>query len=352
MVFGHSLRRFGRQTLIGLLLVFALSLTSAAQANSGPPETLTWFDFEAMPGPIEAAQILACDTEACDSAYAQFDTGTCTVSGCLAPPQDSFKTFTCRDQTCLIVGGLYIPTESDRTAWFRLQVQSQGRLWASNVLEAPMVEVGSRDRFPVRWVDDALEIQPAESAYGNTAGMLFWLGLALTIALEASVVALMLRRQGLWSQLWRRTFVSFGLMHLVTYPMVWTLTNGFQPFSFVVDRVFAQIWLAIALIYGVFFYFLRQGRSRRLLLAPAVIFPLLFFPSLIVLFLFSYGRSTPLTTGLSYGMALAIAEVAVTVYEAIFLAMLSRGKLSLTTTGLLSLVMNGTSWAVGFWLFR
>jgi hypothetical protein len=318
------------------------------QANSAPPVPLTWFEFEGVPGRVEAVQILACDTETCDPANLQLATGRCTVAGCLEPSTEPPQQFTCHGDTCLVIGGLPLDGP-DHQAWFRLLVQSQDRLWESNVVKIPFTDIGLSDRFAVKLIDDALVIQPVESGH---EGSLFRQGLALTITVEAGIIALVLWRLGQWSMLWQRTLVSFGLMHLVTYPMVWGLTWGLQPFSEMAHRAFGLIWVVVALIYGLCFYFLRQARSRWLVLSPAVILPILWVPSVIVLFLFSYGRSTPLTTGLAYGWAVAIAEVAVTVYEAIFLAMLSRGQLSLRTTSLLSVLMNGASWALGFWIFH
>jgi hypothetical protein len=349
MLFGHSpYIRFGLRALAGMLLVIGLSFSPVAQANSAPPAQLAWFEFEGMPGRVEAVQIVACDMAACESANLQLATGRCTLSGCLEQSTEPTRQFTCHDDTCLVVGGLPL-VEPDRPSWFRLLVQSQNRLWESNVIKTPFTDIGDSDRFPVQFIDNALVIQPVES---GDEGSLFLQGLALTITVEAGIVALVLWRLGRWSALWRRTLVSFGLMHLVTYPMVWGLTWGLQPFSEMVHRAFALVWVVVALIYGLCFYFLRQARSRRLILAPALILPALWVPSVIVLFLFSYGESAPLTTGLAYGVAVAIAEVAVTVYEAVFLAMLSRGQLSLRTTGLLSLLMNGASWALGFWIFQ
>ncbi|NJN22931.1 MAG: hypothetical protein HC812_19350 [Leptolyngbya sp. RL_3_1] len=352
MLFGHSPSlRFGFRALAGLLLVIGLSFTPVAQANSAPPPELTWFEFEDVPGRVEAVQILVCDTAACESADLHLATGRCTVSGCLEPAIEPTRQFTCHDDTCLMIDGWPVG-EPGGQSWLRLLVQSQDRLWESNVVEAPFMDIGDRQRFSGQFSDEGLVIQPVEPAYGEQALSLFLQGLALTLVTEAGIMALVLRRLGQWPALWQRTFVSFGLMHVVTYPMVWTLTSGLQPFSFAGDRVFALIWVAIALIYGLCFYFLRRVRLRWLVVSPVLILSALWLPSMVVLFLFSYGRSTPLTTGLSYGVAVAIAEIAVTVYEAIFLAMLSRGQLSLRTTSGLSLLMNGASWALGVWIFQ
>ncbi|WP_008315831.1 hypothetical protein [Leptolyngbya sp. PCC 6406] len=358
----NSMRRrwhWGRWIIAGILGVGLLGLPTVTLANAPPPQPLTWFTFDPVPAPLTAVQIIGCEGDACEAPEVLAQYGDCTARECLAPvpPQRNEFTntytneLTCRGNTCLWSNHLVVQTPEDPQG-LRLLVQSGDRHWVSNV--APVLtspEVRWNDHYwQVTLTDNALRLdwdeEPGYRRKHPLGDRLFFQRLLLTLVAEGLVLGM-----GLWRlkgdrPLWIRTWVCFGLMHCVTYPLVWTLPWSLMPFQLLVARLLGISWVAIAVIYAACLYPLRRRATWQLLAVTAGI-PILFFLGLIISFLFSYGQRVPISAGLPYGLTLGITEILITGYEAGFLALLSRGRLSLKVAGGLSVAMNSFSLVLG-----
>ncbi|MBD1911780.1 MULTISPECIES: hypothetical protein [unclassified Leptolyngbya] len=335
---------------IALTFLLWLTFIPIAHANSPAPPILNWFEFEGLPG-MEAVQVIGCETEECQKPALVAQYGSCTLSGCLAEEPILPDDLRCHETVCLASIG-FSPTTKELPPQFRVLVQSGDRLYSSQVIAERAFGAGGDRYWQGRIEEATLVLQKSPSSPRRGQEIVFTKGLLITLATEALVLALALWRLKFDRVMWARTFVSFGLMHSVSYPVVWGLTSALLPFQYRPTQVGGWVCIAIALLYALCIYPLRRAKSWQLILLSVVLLPVAFFLGLLVTFAFSYGNFDISLAGLPYAIALVISEVLVTVYEAGFLAMLSREKLSLRTAGVISLLMNAASLAMGIWFFR
>ena len=174
------------------------------------------------------------------------------------------------------------------------------------------LRVRSGDRLrssPVFTEDDYLEQSWIVSEQGETLGVdivdawnregapaVHWgLGFLLTLAIEFLVLSLALRVMKQDRADWLRTYVSFGLIHGVTYPLVWTLPIGLLPFQSRIYRLIGLGELLVVLIYLGFLYWLRQAKSWKLIVGSALLLFACHSAVLFTSFVFSLWSAPPLS---------------------------------------------------------
>lgn len=346
----HRFKSHPQAIVLGLCMVI-LMMPMVALANAPPPPPMTWFDFPGWSGSLDAVQVIQCGSEDCNQLQVIAQYGTCSVSGCVPQTQNDSVSdgnrgiqLSCHGTTCLMTEKVD-PLDASPDRQLQLRVQSGDEL-----LRSPMVTEPEQleQAWEISRLGSSLAINFVDSWDRQGPPAWFWgKGLLLTLGTEAIILAAAMTMMNKNRCTWSRIFLSFGLMHLVTYPLVWIFPLGLMPFQSKISRLMALGVLFIAIIDVFILFFLRKTASWKLGLGTLLILPLAFFAIAVTAFLFSYGQPVPLTTGIPFNFALGITEGIIVVIEAMILTFLSNGALSLLSAGLLSLIMNLTSLLVG-----
>lgn len=347
-------KRILRAIALGLGAMLLL-IPLIALGNAPPPPPMTWIDFQNWPESIDAVQVIECQSQQCTQPKLFAEYKKCVKSSCITPPpkdelpEEKIIQLSCKHKTCLMAGDTY-EAKLDPNIKLKLRLLSGDRTWNSDIITEP-------EQLEKAWLvsrsNTSLQVDLINPWERDGPPTLFWgMGFLLTLCAEILVLTLWLKFMNKKREFWSRTFVSFGLMHLVTYPLVWSLPIGLLPFQGRIERFAGIGVLLIALIYLGFLFPLRKMVSWKLVLLSLLLLSCTYFALGVTAFLYNYGQVSTYETGLTYNTALAITEGTITILEAGFLSILSRGKITLFRAGILSLLMNGTSWILGVLLWQ
>jgi len=341
-----------------LLIGWLLLLPRSVAANAAPPPSKLWFTFEYnhTPGPkIEALQLLACPTEACDAPESLLQYGHCTAPGCMpsAPEPTRWSNLQCAGDRCLAM----LPYMEQTYLHFKLVAQ-----FADDVRTSPVIA-----GLPQSWGDDhawIVQVGAANLSLVEDIGFadptrrydgFFW-GLALTLAAELLIAGALL---WWWKKAERNLFVKrlviVGVINLLTYPLVWLVFPSLAQFQRSYLRTMS-IYVAIAFaIYAaalVWIYVPKDKSMRRLALIMTLLsLPVTGLCLLFVLIVNGYGNYTVAVQGLTPGVTILLTEVFVVLVEGLLLWVLNRKSLPLLHAGAISLLMNLASFLVGQMIF-
>ncbi|MGG6292861.1 hypothetical protein ACQ4M4_00435 [Leptolyngbya sp. AN02str] len=336
----------------------------AASANPHPPPQ-AWFHFvhrssfsPLATAELQGLQVAECDTVACKAPNLLLEYGLCRDEGCLTEvPEETgaFATLHCAANTCLAIFDYDSPHIQ---APFRLIAQFRDRLRISNVMELspdhttmPLTLQGD---WRVEVTTNELMLTRERTPWRGGYFQLFRTGFGFTIVLELLVALLYVAWRGVGRSLALRILTIVGVVHLVTFPVVWFFFPSLQPFQYTFEEIFGGISLGIAVTYGLLLWFAtRPVSTTKLFVSSITIVPFMLGLGFAIAWFFSLNSWFPTTVeGFSPKTTLVLSELFVFGYEGALIYRLVWDKVPLLHASLLSLSMNGVSLAVGLWLWR
>lgn len=342
----HAHTAFYSRLLLGLTLALLLgTLLPHTTAANAAPSTIFRFEFEydlASPPTLEGAQLVACDGgQPCDSPQLLATFGQCEGAGCLVATGSEPATFTCNPAACEV------------DLW---DVENDGPYYAvfdftDKLRVTPLLESGPRS-YRTTIQPDGLQLRSIfREPYYEFVVLFLIPAFLFTWIIESVVVWLLLRTRH------RRTrddllgtLLGWLIpLHMVTIPMVWFFFPALHWNANVQHHQFGLIAAGLLLLVSAAALLYRKHRLTWGIAAGLVLLALVAIP-----LLWAAGSEAAVLPALplSPGILTLLAEGFVFAFEACFLYIVGRGRLTVGYAALLSILANAASWGGGELLLR
>lgn len=373
--------KWKQANLIGILAIAMIVLFALpAIANAPPPPPMNWFalSYSTSQPTLQGLQIAECNTATCEQPTLFIQYGECLATGCLKPDAKTSQIakdyrFDCADNRCLLINKVNTfpinqPEDQDQTKkqtnrWFRLIGQFSDRLRLSSPMFKNPQEKNASFSYSAFWqvqvTKDSLQLVQEEdrqlyfifTPLQEYTRQMFYSGWVLTVASELLMASIFLWWRKVSRQSIVRTLVAIAMVNLFSYPVVWSFFPSLEPFQILLGRYLGISSLVVALVYGAIIYGRRSASSKKIIFISLLAFIVLNIAGVFIALWFGYGNRLPIAQGIPYRWTMPISEIFAVVYEAWLIATLSLGQLSLKQSGVLSLLTNVTSLALGLIIF-
>ncbi|MCP4536769.1 MAG: hypothetical protein GY832_06450 [Chloroflexi bacterium] len=343
-----------KKLLVWILVGILLLPISVVLANSGPPPTMIWLNFDyqtSKPTTLEGVQLFGCDTSRCDHPLLQ-QYGKCYSEGCSSSPPaltGVVDISECLENKCLLTFYFYYQDVSA----IKVVGQFSDRTRESNVFSGEFPRYGTIAwRIVVQDTDLLIlkdeHFQDPYATYDN-----FIKFFVFTVVVELLAAAIMFYK---WLKS-RDVNLFKGLMYvllvnLVSYPVTWYFwpsLGQFQPNSIRRFGHFIVIVAAVCTIFLVDISLAKGEKRRRKMIITSFWLAIAAVISPVWLCAVSYSNFWITAQGLPIQLTILLAEVFAVTFEAVLIYFLTRNflALSLKQTTWISFVMNASSFLLG-----